>query len=206
MAKRIGTQVITNKVRFSYAHVFVPSAVEEGQKKKYGVSLLISKDDTETLKLIDEAIKEALEKGKAKHFGGQIPTKFKEPLRDGDEEREDDEVYENCFFVNANSDNKPTVIDIGKKEIMLDEDYADRIKRKTDVEIQDIEEKRSEEEFYSGCYGRASINFYAFGSNVPKKGIACGLNNLQKIEDGEDLGGGRTTANEDFGDDLSDLM
>lgn len=202
MAKRTGTQVITNVVRFSYAHVFVPSAVEEGQKKKYGVSLIISKDDKETLSLMAEAEKEAIEKGKAKHFGSKIPANLKRPLRDGDEERPDDEVYEGCFFLNANSDNKPTIIDIQKKEIMLDEDFADRIKRKTDVEIQDIEEKRSEEEFYSGCYGRASVNFYAFSKN--SKGIACGLNNLQKVRDGEDLGGGRTTAEEDFGDEFVD--
>ncbi len=51
-------------------------------------------------------------------------------------------------------------------------------------------------EVYSGVYGRASINFYAFNSNG-NKGIACGLNNLQKIRDGEPLGG-KSRAEDDF--------
>ena len=53
-------------------------------------------------------------------------------------------------------------------------------------------------EVYSGVYGRASITFYAFNSNG-NKGIACGLNNLQKIADGEPLGG-KTRAEDDFAD------
>ncbi len=48
-------------------------------------------------------------------------------------------------------------------------------------------------------YGRASINFYAFNSNG-NKGIACGLNNLQKIRDGEPLGG-KASAASDFATD-----
>ena len=41
------------------------------------------------------------------------------------------------------------------------------------------------------------LNFYAFNSNG-NKGIACGLGNIQKIRDGESLGG-KTTAADDFG-------
>ena len=52
------------------------------------------------------------------------------------------------------------------------------------------------EEVYSGCYGRVSLNFYAFNSNG-NKGVACGLGNIQKIKDGESLGN-RSTAAEDF--------
>ena len=52
---------------------------------------------------------------------------------------------------------------------------------------------------YSGVYGRASITFYAFNKNG-SKGIACGLNNLQKISDGEPLGG-KNRAEDDFADD-----
>ena len=51
-------------------------------------------------------------------------------------------------------------------------------------------------EVYSGVYGRASINLYAFNSNG-NRGIACGLNNLQKIRDGEPLGG-KPRAEDDF--------
>ena len=57
-------------------------------------------------------------------------------------------------------------------------------------------------ELYSGIYGRASINFYAFNTNG-NKGIACGLNNLQKLRDGEPLGG-KSRAEDDFADDDDD--
>jgi hypothetical protein len=50
-------------------------------------------------------------------------------------------------------------------------------------------------EFYSGCYGRASLTFYPYNAKG-SKGIACGLNNLQKLEDGEKLGGGSSAASD----------
>lgn len=172
------TKVITGKVRFSYAHVFEPSAIEEGQEKKYSVSLIIPKDDKKTLSKIEAAIQAALEEGKAK-FGGKVPKAYKNPLRDGDEERPDDENYEGCMFVNANSSRKPGLVDENLDPI-LDKD-----------------------DFYSGCYGRASINFYAFNVSG-NKGIAAGLNNLQKLEDGIRLSGGGASAEEDFGGDSDD--
>jgi len=174
------TKVITGKVRFSYAHVFEPSAITEGQEKKYSVSLIIPKSDTKTLDKIKAAIQAALEEGKAK-FGGKIPKTWKNPLRDGDEEREDDENYANSMFVNANSSKKPGLVDQDTNPIM------------------------DKDDFYSGCYGRASVNFYAFNVSG-NQGIACGLNNLQKLEDGERLSGGGASAEEDFGSDNDDSL
>lgn len=174
------TKVITGKVRFSYAHVFEPSAIEEGQEKKYSVSIIIQKKDTKTLNKIKEAIKAAAEEGKAK-FGGTVPKNYKNPLRDGDEEREDDENYAGCMFINANSTRKPGLVDEDLNPIM------------------------DKDDFYSGCYGRASVNFYAFNVSG-NKGVACGLNNLQKLEDGERLGGGASSAEDDFGADGDDLL
>lgn len=172
------TKVITGKVRFSYAHVFEPSAAMEGQEKKYSVSLVIPKSDKKTIGKIKEAIEAALLEGAAK-FGGKIPKVYKNPLRDGDDERPDDEAYENSMFINANSPRKPGIVD-ENLDAIIDKD-----------------------DFYSGCYGRASVNFYAFNVSG-NKGIACGLNNLQKLEDGERLSGG-SSAEDDFGSD-DDLM
>lgn len=177
------TKVITGKVRFSYANVFEPTAMQDGQMPKYNVSIIISKSDTKTVEAIKKAIEAAKEAGKSKiaDKNGKIPVNLKTPLRDGDEERPDDPAYENSYFVNANSERKPGIVDRDLNPIM------------------------SRDDFYSGCYGRASINFYAF--NVNSKGIACGLNNLQKLEDGERLAGG-SSAEEDFGGDnaVDDLM
>ena len=62
--------------------------------------------------------------------------------------------------------------------------------------------KLSERKIFGGIYGRASVNFYAFNSNG-NRGIACGLNNLQKLRDGEPLGG-KSRAEDDFSDDDDD--
>ncbi len=175
----MSTKVKTGKVRFSYAHVWEPKAKEEGQEKKYSVAILIPKTDKKTLNDINAAIAEATEAGKVK-FGGKIPAVLKTPLRDGDAERPDDENYADHFFINANSTTKPGIVDKDVKPIM---DQA---------------------EFYSGCYGLATVNFYAF--NVAgNKGIAAGLGNLMKLEDGDRLSGG-SSAEEDFGSDDNDLM
>ena len=60
-------------------------------------------------------------------------------------------------------------------------------------------------EVYSGCYGRVSLSFYAFNTNG-NRGIACGLNNVQKLKDGEPLGG-RISAEQEFAGlgDIDDL-
>ena len=168
------TKVVTDKVRFCYVNVFEPTAMNEGDTPKYNICILIPKDDAKTLDKINKAIEAAKQAGKAKlaDKNGKIPSNLKLPLRDGDDERSDDPAFEGMYFINANSQRKPSIVD---------------------KELNPIMEK---EEFYSGCYGRASINFYAF--NVSSKGIAAGLNNLQKLEDGEMLAGG-STAEEDFG-------
>lgn len=168
------TKVVTGKVRFCYASVFEPTALNEGDTPKYSICILISKDDKVTLDKIKKAIDAAKEAGKAKlaDKNGRIPNNIKLPLRDGDDERSDDPAFENCYFLNASSNRKPAIVNADLEPIM------------------------SRDEFYSGCYGRASISFYAF--NVQSKGIACGLNNLQKLSDGEPLVGG-STAEEDFG-------
>ena len=180
------TKVVTGKVRFCYCHVFEPQAMNEGDTPKYNVSILIPKTDTKTLDKINKAIENAKVIGKSKicDKNGNIPRSIKMPLRDGDEERADDPAYNGYYFINASTTRRPSIVDKDLNPIM------------------------SQDEFYSGCYGRASINFYAF--NVNSKGIAAGLNNLQKLADGEPLTGG-STAEEDFGgdnafDDDTDLL
>lgn len=179
------TKVITGvNTRWSYANVWDPKAIDGG-KPKYSVSLIIPKDDTATVNKIKAAIQAAYEEGegKLKGTGKTVPplAAIKNPLRDGDIEKPDDEAYANAYFINANSATAPGVVDADRQPII----------------------ERSE--VYSGVYGRASINFYAFNVNG-NKGIACGLNNLQKIRDGEPLGG-KSSAESDFAtDDDEDFL
>ena len=165
-------RVVTNPVRLSYAHVWEPYSINGGEAK-YSVSLLIPKNDTETVSTINRAIDSAIEEGIGK-FGGKKPNKasLKLPLRDGDIEREGDEAYAGCYFINANTKQPPQIVDKSVKPI-LDRD-----------------------EVYSGCYAKVSLTFYAFNTNG-NKGVACGLGNIQKVKDGDSLGGG-ATASDDF--------
>lgn len=169
----MSTRVITGEVRLSYANIWEPKSIN-GSDPKYSASLLIPKADTETIKAIEAAIDAALQDGVGK-FGGKLPPKgfLKLPLRDGDTERED-AAYAGHYFLNANSKNPPQVVDADVKPIL------DR------------------GEVYSGCYARASITFYAFNTNG-NKGVAVGLGNIQKLRDGEPLGGGNISAESDFG-------
>ena len=169
-------KVITGtNTRWSYANVWEPKSINGGAPK-YSVSLIIPKSDTKTITKIQAAIEAAYKEGEAKLKGNgrSVPalSVLKTPLRDGDTERPDDEAYADAYFINANSASAPGIVDADRQPII------DR------------------SEVYSGVYGRASINFYAFNSNG-NKGIACGLNNLQKIKDGEPLGG-KSRAEDDF--------
>lgn len=169
-------KVITGpNTRWSYANVWEPKSINGGTPK-FSVSLIIPKSDTKTIAKINAAIEAAYHEGesKLKGNGKSVPplAALKTPLRDGDAERPDDEAYANSYFINANATTAPGIVDADRNPIL------------------------TRSEVYSGVYGRASISFYAFNSNG-NKGIACGLNNLQKVRDGEPLGG-KASAESDF--------
>ncbi len=184
------TKVITGKVRLSYAHLFEPQQDDQGQDK-YSTSILIPKSDKETLRKIKAAVDAAVELGKSK-WGGKVPANLKKPLRDGDEERPDDEAYAGHYFLNASSKNKPGIA----KPIGKDTNGKTKFAEITDST-----------EVYSGCYAKVSLNFYPFDAKG-NRGVAAGLNNIVKVQDGDFLGGRSSVqddfANEDF-DDIVDI-
>ena len=175
-------KVITGPdTRWSYANVWEPKSINGGAPK-YSVSLIIPKSDTRTVAKIKAASEAAYREGesKLKGNGKSVPalSVIKTPLRDGDLERPDDAAYANAYFINANATSAPGIVDADLNPIM------------------------THSEVYSGVYGRASITFYAFNSSG-NKGIACGLNNLQKMRDGEPLGG-KASAESDFATDAEE--
>lgn len=156
--------------RFSFLHCWEPDSVN-GSEPKYSVSAIIPKSDTATVNGIKAAI-EVAKKESASKWGGKIPPNLKLPLRDGDIDRPEDEAYAGCYFLNANSRQAPQVVD-SRVEPIVDQS-----------------------EVYSGCYGKISVNFYGYNTNG-NRGIAAGLGNIQKLKDGESLGG-RAKATEEF--------
>jgi hypothetical protein len=168
-AKSTKTKFVTGKVRFSFVHVFEPAETLNGSLK-YSASILIPKSDKDTVARFNKAFEET-KQANAAFFGGSIPKVLKGGLRDGDTEK-DDPIYAGHYFFNANSNEKPGVVD------------------------QDVNPIINKDEFYSGCYGRASITMYPYDASG-SKGIAFGLNNVQKLEDGQKFGGA-TSAAADF--------
>ena len=156
--------------RFSYLHCWEPDSVNGGDPK-YSVSAIIPKSDTKTINAIKVAVEQA-KKDSISKWGGKIPANLKLPLRDGDIDRPDDEAYANSYFFNANSRQAPQVVDSHVQPIL------------------------DQSEVYSGCYGQISVTFYGFNTNG-NRGVACGLQNIQKWCDGEPLNG-RVRAEDEF--------
>lgn len=175
MAETSKSRITTGKVLLSFVHVFKPTAIEEGQEPKYNMQVIVSKKDKATLAKINAAVDATTKKVLAEKYGNKMPKKWKTPLRDGDEEKEDEEAYENSFFFAATSKRKPKVVDKNFNEIL------------------------DPEELYSGCYAAVCINFYAFDV-AGNKGIAAGLESIMKLSDGEPLGGSGGNVRDDFAD------
>lgn len=174
MAVAQPTKVITGTVRLSYAHLFEPFSFNDDQEPKYSVVLLIPKSDKATIKKIKAAQKAALEQGKSSKFNGKIPTNWSNTLRDGDEEKdlEDNPEFAGHYFMTVSARTRPGIVD------------------------RDVQPILDSTEVYSGCYARASINAFPY-SVSGNKGVSFGLNHIQKIKDGEPLGG-RSNAEDDF--------
>ena len=176
------TQVTTGKVRFSYCNLFTPRAVQDGAKPKYSVTLLIPKSDKFTIQKCKAAIDAAKAAYLARNSGKKLPTNLKTTMHDGDSERPNGGDFgpecKGCYVMTVSSNNPPVIVDANKTPI-------------TDPQ-----------EVYSGCYGRAIINFFVYDTNG-NKGITAGLNGIMKLHDGEPLGGGVVT-DSDWDDDWED--
>lgn len=175
------TSVRIGEVRFAYANVFTPRKDEGEENGKYQVCVMIPKTQTETIKMLQDAIAAAEQKGKASKWGGKIPAKRNNPLRDADEEEKGEE-FEGMMFFNCSSKNKPGV------RVLVDGKIVEAL---------------DGEDFYSGCIGCVTVNAFPYDSNG-NKGVAFGLNNLIKTQDAERLAGG-STAEQDFADMEDDI-
>ena len=174
----MATKVITGKVRFSFCHIFEPQAPTGGGDPKYSVTLLIPKSDTATFEKMKAAMMEARENFCKRNGASALPPKPNHTLHDGDGVRDSGDPYgpecKGCWVITVSSKQKPVIVDVFRNEI-------------TDPG-----------EVYSGCYGRAAINFYGYNSNG-KKGISAGLLSIQKLSDGEPFG--TVGSADDFNDD-----
>ena len=173
----VSTKVLLRDIRLSYFNGWHATAIDEKSDKKYSTAILIPKDNAKNVDAFKEVMDALVAEAKAKNKG-KLPPKFKLPLRDGDEEKPDDENYAGMYFINANSTTKPGIV--GKEK-----DENGKPKPITD-----------ESQVYSGCYAHVTVNLFLYEAkgNV---GIGCGLNNIMKTKDGAPLAG-KSSAAEDF--------
>ena len=167
-------KVVTGKVRVSYWKADIGETNKLNGKHEFSTQIIIDKSDTETVNAIKAAAKAAL----VEKFGDRIPKNIRNPLRDGDEETNQDgspkgPAYEGKFFMNVKSTKRPGIVDTKGREL-------------ADGKIK------------SGDYVRVSLNSYGY-SNAGNNGVSLGLNNVLFVEEGDQLGGGRSSAFDDFG-------
>ncbi len=186
----VPTRITTGKVRLTYAFIWEPRKPQDDQRKpdndndqdgneKYSCCILIPKEDQRTLNKLQLALQYAVAAGEKKGYwqGSRLPSSFKSPLRDGDQEcAEKGEEYAGHWFLNASSSRKPHIVDLNRNDIF------------------------DQSEVYSGCYARVCLNLYPFNKKG-SRGIGCGLEAIQKVADGEPLGGVQVDIDEAFGDD-----
>lgn len=177
----MSTKVVTGKVRFSFCHLFEAQKSQGGGDPKYSVTLLIPKSDTATLQKIQKAMQEARDNFCANNGAAALPAKPTHTLHDGDGTRPSGDPFgpecKGCYVITVSSKQKPVVVDAFGNAI-------------TDPG-----------EVYSGCYGRASINFYGY-NRAGKKGISAGLLAVQKLHDGQPFG--TVGSADDFNDGYTD--
>lgn len=176
----MSTKVVTGKVRFSYANLFEPKAPLNGGEPKYSVTLLIPKSDTVTIEKIKAAIAEARENFCKRKGANALPLKPNTTVHDGDGQRDNGDDFgpecKGCYVITVSSKNPPVIVDAFRNPIT------------------------NPSEVYSGCYGRASINFYGY-NQAGKKGVSAGLLSVQKLSDGEPFG--TVGSADDFDDDYN---
>ena len=175
------TKVVTGRVQIAFPNVYLPRAASEGQDPRFSVCLLIPKTDKDTLAKINAGIAAAKLQGSDQWNGNGLELKL--PLRDGDVEKPESPAFHGMFFMNASSKSRPGVVDRSLTEIV------------------------DPGQIYSGCYCRASLNFYPY-NQAGNAGVGCGLNHLQKLADGS-LATERARAEEDFsvvGEEDDDLL
>ena len=170
---RPNTKVVTGKVRLSYVNLFTPRRNDDGVEK-FGCKLLIDKRDRATLQAIEAAVEAA--KLLARESMGARAQHLRATLHDGDGDKPSGGPYgpecKGHMVLSVSSRQRPQIVD------------------------RHLEPITDPEELYSGCYGRVSLNLYPYDVSG-NRGIAAGLNNVQKVADGQRLGN-RMNAQDEF--------
>lgn len=168
-------KVMTPVFRVSFPQVFEPKAIQEGQKKKYSLVALFTMDKitkNPADKKLWDAMLAAAKFAATEKWPKEIPKNLQSPFRKGEEKEQFQGYGAGVIFLTLTTTTRPGLVDQNMTKIIAPED------------------------FYAGCYARATINPYAW-TFAGKNGVSFGLQNIQKVGDGEAFSG-RTDAEDDF--------
>lgn len=159
------TTLITPEFRVSYAHVMKPHFNEMNKKDEFSLTALFPKGADIA------ALRAAADAAGAKKWGPDWKTKivnknFKDPFHDHEERRKEGKLPQGfesgAIYMTLKSKDRPGLVDRNREHIT------------------------KEENFYSGCYARAMIQFFAFDV-AGAKGISAALHHVQKTREGDVL-------------------
>jgi hypothetical protein len=173
------TSIVVENVRLSYVHLLKPYGRDPMAKQKYSVTIMLPKSDVEGKQKVDAAIAAATRNGIANKWNGTAPAKVPTPVWDGDGLTQNGnkfgpECAGHWVFAASTPADKPVDVVDGRMNRIIDATQV-----------------------YSGIYANVCVNFFAYNYQG-KKGIGCGLGPVQKVRDGEPLGGSAPTAKSVF--------
>jgi len=165
-------KLITPEFRAAFCGLFRPSAPRDNPdgKKKYSVRAVFAPDTDIS------ALKAAAKAAVADKWGSNPPKTLRSPFRTNEELDNpipgvaDDAVV---MTFSANEDRRPGLVDAQLNDIIDDS------------------------EVYAGAWFRAQVRAYAY-EQAGNRGVAFGLENVQKLRDDDPLGGGRMPASKAF--------
>ena len=177
MANTNAAHVVLSNVRLSYVHLDRPYNNNGNEVPKYSTTVLVPKSPPDNFSHMQTAIQAATAQAIAKH-GAAFPAQPKVSVHDGDGVRPSDslpfgEECQGCWVFTASSKQKPDVVD-GNLQPIIDPSAL-----------------------YSGIYANVGVTFFGYNAQS-NKGIGVALDNVQKIADGEPLGGTRAAVEDDF--------
>ena len=173
------TTAVVQNVRLSYVNVFKPYSNNPDLPPKYSTTILLPKSDLNSKQRLDAAIQAAAQKGLNEKWNGVMPPVVANPIHDGDGVKQDGTPFgDECkgcwvFTASANADRQPQIVD------------------------QNVQPILNQSEIYSGVYANVAINVFPY-LHTGKKGVGFGLTHIQKVRDGEVLGGAPVSADKVF--------
>lgn len=166
----VGQAIVTGKTRLSWPCLFQAESYQGG-KPKFKATLLWDKNDPKCMEDL-KRLKAACEEVATKAFGSAKGVKL--PFRKGEEKADKWDGYKDAIYVTATTSRRPGVVDA-------------KLKQAEEVDI------------YPGCYVRAQLTPASY-QQAGQNGVTFWLNHVQKLAEGDRLGGGGGSPESAFGE------